>query len=75
MNMSERSPTPPPAPRRDVVDTYFGQEIVDPYRWIEEPLSKDLSAWLAAQNRFTRSFLEQLPGRAELVGAIPLCAE
>jgi hypothetical protein len=27
---------PPKAPVRDITNTYFGQAIVDPYRWMED---------------------------------------
>lgn len=27
---------PPKAPVREVVDTYFGQKVVDPYRWTRQ---------------------------------------
>jgi prolyl oligopeptidase len=58
------------APVRNVVDVYFGQEIVDPYRWMEEPGSAELAEWLAAQNRYTRGFLERLPLRDELLARV-----
>jgi prolyl oligopeptidase len=51
----------PKAPVHEVVDEYFGQRIVDPYRWMETPGSADFRAWLEAQNRQSRAALDALP--------------
>ena len=57
----------PPATRVEpVVDTYFGQSISDPYRWLEDLRSPDVRAWFTAQNDYTRSVLDALPARAAL---------
>jgi prolyl oligopeptidase len=61
---------PPTAPVRPVTDTYFGTSIVDPYRWMEDTKSPELTAWMAAQNRYTRSVLDGLPLRRELLERI-----
>ncbi|MCC5851234.1 MAG: S9 family peptidase [Alkalimonas sp.] len=47
----------------DVVDSYFGREIADPYRWLEDDRSEETAAWVQAQNELTFSFLEQIPYR------------
>lgn len=54
----------PPTPRGDVVDDYSGQQVADPYRWLESDIRKDeaLSAWVAAQNDLSRAYLAALPG-------------
>lgn len=58
---------PPPETRRDAtVDTYFGQTIADPYRWLEGTASESTRAWFTVQNAFTRKALDGLPGRAAL---------
>ena len=46
-----------------VVDDYHGREIADPYRWLEESGSDEVSRWEAAQNQVTRGYLDNLPGR------------
>ena len=53
----------PQTPREDVTDTYFGQTVADPYRWLEDPESEDTKHWVAAQNRVTFDFLSQIPYR------------
>ncbi len=49
----------------DVVETIFGQEIADPYRWLEDDVreSEQVAAWVTAQNAVTDGFLSALPGR------------
>lgn len=64
--LSAASSTPPPAARvQAVLDTYFGQTIADPYRWMETP-SQELDQWMHAQNDYTRAVLSAIPGRDAL---------
>ena len=53
----------PQAPRADVVDNYFGRQVPDPYRPLEEPDAPATAAWVDAQNALTRSYLDKLPRR------------
>jgi prolyl oligopeptidase len=59
---------PPATPKREVVDTYFGTAIADPYRWMEKPIQEnpEFRRWLEAQNAYTREVLDRLPQRAPL---------
>ena len=57
-----RIPPPPVTPRDDVVDTWHGETIVDPYRWLEGD-SERLREWTDAQNARTRAVLDALPAR------------
>ena len=50
---------PPRAPVRPVADTYFGQTVIDPYRWMEEAKSAELAAWMKAQSDYTRAVLDK----------------
>ncbi len=50
----------------DVVDTYFGIEVPDPYRWLEDDLSTETENWVNAQNEVTAEYLGQIPYRAQL---------
>ena len=52
---------PPKAPIQDLTDTYFGQKIVDPYRWMEDSKSPETAAWMKGQADYTRSYLDRLP--------------
>jgi len=61
---------PPKAAVREVTDTYFGQKIVDPYRWMEEGKTPELAQWMKAQNDYTRSQLDALPMRSEFLKRI-----
>lgn len=49
----------------DVVDAYHGTEVADPYRWLETDVreSDEVADWVAAQNRVTEAYLEQLDAR------------
>ena len=54
----------PPTRREDVVDTYHGTPVADPYRWLEDGDDAEVVAWVAAQNELTRSMLD-VPARAD----------
>lgn len=56
-------PPPPETPREEVVDTYFGETIVDPYRWLEDAASPRVAEWTRQQNARTRAVLNALPER------------
>ena len=57
---------PPRARVEPVVDRLWGEEIVDPYRWMEDPADPDRLPFLQAQAGFARQQLDTLPGRAAL---------
>ncbi|MDX5450135.1 MAG: S9 family peptidase, partial [Actinomycetes bacterium] len=51
----------PPLTRRDAtVDVLHGQRVADPYRWLEDPDSDETRAWVSAQNRVSRAYLDGL---------------
>jgi len=57
-----------PETRTDAtVDTFFGTEVPDPYRWLEDDLSEETGAWVAAQNEVTFNYLDQIPYRQSMV--------
>ncbi|HEY6122323.1 MAG TPA: prolyl oligopeptidase family serine peptidase [Pyrinomonadaceae bacterium] len=58
---------PPKAAVHEVIDTYFGQKIADPYRWMEDSKSPETAAWMKAQADYTRAYLDRLTLRAELL--------
>ena len=60
----------PVAPVKAVTDNYFGQQVTDPYRWMENLDSPEVQSWMKAQNDYTRDYLGRLPGRDDLVKRI-----
>lgn len=57
-----------PETRTDAtVDTFFGTEVPDPYRWLEDDLSEETGAWVAAQNEVSFNYLDQIPYRQSMV--------
>jgi len=55
-----------PETRRDaVVETLFGQEIADPYRWLENDVRNDpeVAEWVERQNAVTDAYLAAVPAR------------
>lgn len=56
----------PETKRIDNVDTYFGEQINDYYRWLEDDRSTETEAWVKAQNVVTYGYLEQIPYRNQL---------
>ena len=49
-----------------VVDNYFGADIADPYRWLEDDRSDETAAWVTAQNKVTFAYLAQISYRDTL---------
>lgn len=61
-----KTTAPPETPVRDVKETFFGTEVTDPYRWLEDLKSPEVSSWMRAQNDYTRSVLDRIPNRDKL---------
>ncbi len=71
-----RNVVQPPETRVDpVTETLHGVQLTDPYRWLEgdnsDPdnqgvVTPEVTAWTAAQNAYTRTILDELPGRKAL---------
>ena len=56
----------PETKKGTVVDTYFGETVADPYRWLEDDMSDETAQWVKTQNNLTFSYLEQVPYRDTL---------
>lgn len=56
----------PTTVKADSVDTYFGTEIKDPYRWLEDDRSPETEAWVKEQNTVTFGYLENISFRKSL---------
>ena len=61
--VAQQKLTYPPTMRGDVVDTYGGKKVSDPYRWLEDADSAETKAWVLAQAAFTEAWLAALPMR------------
>ncbi|MBL4679352.1 MAG: S9 family peptidase [Pseudomonadales bacterium] len=56
----------PDTKKGSVVDNYFGVEVADPYRWLEDDLSEETEAWVISQNKATFDYLDKIPYRNRL---------
>ena len=52
--------------KKPVMDIYFGQEVKDNYRWLEDDLSLETEEWVKNQNQTTFKYLNRIPFRKEL---------
>ena len=50
----------------DKIDNYFGKEVKDPYRWLEDDMSEETGEWVKSQNQVTFDYLDKIPYREEL---------
>ncbi|MGN1262506.1 MAG: prolyl oligopeptidase family protein [Prevotella sp.] len=57
----------PHTPKDNTVDVYFGTEVADPYRWLENDTSKATVEWVEAQNKVTDAYLSKLPLRKKML--------
>lgn len=55
----------PEAPHDNTIDTYFGEQVADPFRPLEDDNSPATEAWVKAENALTRSYLDPLPQRGK----------
>jgi prolyl oligopeptidase len=67
---STGSASPPVAPVRPVTDDYYGTNIVDSYRYMENLKDPEVQAWMKAQDDYTRAALASIPGRSQLLARI-----
>ncbi|GEQ84919.1 prolyl endopeptidase [Patiriisocius marinistellae] len=56
----------PTTKKVDTVTNYFGTEIKDPYRWLEDDMSEETKEWVKAENKSTYGYLDNIPFREEL---------
>ena len=55
----------PETAKVDTTDTYFGNAVSDPYRWLEDDRSPETEDWVGRQNELTFSYLEEIPFRED----------
>ena len=58
--------TYPNTKKVDTVTNYFGTQVKDPYRWLEDDMSQETAGWVEDQNKTTFGYLENIPFREEL---------
>jgi prolyl oligopeptidase len=58
----------PDTKRGDQTDVYHGTKVSDPYRWLEADIreSKEVTAWIDAENKVTEAYLSKIPERSTL---------
>ena len=56
----------PETKKVDTVTKYFGTEVKDPYRWLEDDMSDETGDWVKRQNEVTFGYLKNIPYREEL---------
>ena len=56
----------PEAFRSDHTDEYFGVEVADPYRWMEDDNAPEVAEWVKAENAVTEEYLSHIPFRDKL---------
>jgi protease II len=58
--------TYPDTRRVDHVDTYFGEKVPDPYRWLEDENAPETAKWVQEQNKVTFGYLRKIPYRRKI---------
>ena len=53
----------PETKKVDTVDVYFGTQVADPYRWMENDTAQATTDWVSAQNEVTFSYLKNISFR------------
>ncbi len=64
------APAYPAARRGEHTDVYHGTRVADPYRWLEDIDSPETTAWVAAQGRLSRRFLDAVDGRQAMTARL-----
>lgn len=64
--MSEPGPTRPVARVDEVVETHWGVEVKDPYRYLENDADPEVLAWFRGQAVYAEGVLAALPDRRAL---------
>ncbi len=67
---SNAKPSMNASTKKPVVDVYHGDQVADPYRWLEDGDSPDVKSWTEAQNAKTRTYLDAGDLRAKLHGRL-----
>jgi prolyl oligopeptidase len=52
--------------KEPAIESYFDNEVIDNYRWLEDDMSKETENWVVNQNEYTFDYLDQIPLREQL---------
>lgn len=63
LDASSQALTYPITAKGNTVDDYHGTKVSDPYRWLEVDTSKEVQAWVEAENKVTFDYLSKIPFR------------
>jgi prolyl oligopeptidase len=47
-------------------NVFFGTNVADPYRWLEDDMSAETKAWVTVQNEVTNGYMSQIPYRNKI---------
>src|SRR5215472_11316705 len=66
--LAQSPPVPklPDTPKRSVTDEYQGIKVTDDYRWLENWDDPESKQWSAAENAYSRNYLDSLPARTAI---------
>jgi prolyl oligopeptidase len=53
----------PVAEKKPLGENFFGKQIIDNYRWLEDGKSQETKKWVEQEMAYTRAVLDPLPGR------------
>ena len=56
----------PVAEVQNITDNYFGTNVADPYRWMEDDTTQVVADWVEAQNNVSQNYLKRIPYREAL---------
>ncbi|WP_010663568.1 prolyl oligopeptidase family serine peptidase [Marinilabilia salmonicolor] len=60
------TPEYPATKKVDTVDVYYGTEVADPYRWLEDDQSEETKDWVQRQVKVTNKYLSEIPFRDKI---------
>lgn len=56
----------PETSKGTTIDTYFGNKVPDPFRWLEDDRSVETENWVKSQNKVTQGYLDHIPYRDQI---------
>ncbi len=67
--------TYPETAMTEQTDNYFGTDIADPYRWLENEGDSAVNDWIKRQNDVTFGYLDQIPFKSQMVDRLTELAD